>query len=80
VTRAAAALFGVGGTPHRATAAEAALVGSGAQDVDLEAVGRLAAEGLEPPGDVHASAAYRRELAAVLTARAFDKAIKEALG
>ena len=80
VTRAAAALFGVGGTPHRATAAEAALAGSGAQDVDLEAVGRLAAEGLEPSGDVHASAAYRRELAAVLTARAFDKAIKEALG
>jgi carbon-monoxide dehydrogenase medium subunit len=80
IARAAAALFGVGGTPHRAAAAEAALVGSGVDDADLAEVGRRAAEGLDPPGDVHASAAYRRELAAVLTGRAFSKAIKEAIG
>jgi carbon-monoxide dehydrogenase medium subunit len=80
VTRAAAALFGVGGTPHRASAAEAALVGCGVEDADLAAVGRLAAAGIDPPEDVHASAAYRRELAAVLTGRAFGKAIKEAMG
>jgi carbon-monoxide dehydrogenase medium subunit len=80
VTRAGAALFGVGGTPHRVAAAEAALVGCGARDADLPAIGRLAAEDLDPPADIHASAAYRRELAAVLTGRAFGKAIKEAMG
>jgi carbon-monoxide dehydrogenase medium subunit len=38
-----------------------------------EAVG---AAGLEPPGDVHASAAYRRHLAAVVAARAVAQALE----
>jgi carbon-monoxide dehydrogenase medium subunit len=78
VDRAAVALFGVAGTPHRARDAEAALVGSSADGVDLAEAGRLAASGLEPPGDVHASASYRRQIAAVVVERALGAAFEEA--
>jgi len=79
VGRAAIALFGVGGTPHRARAAEAALNGSAAAAVDLAEIGRLAAADLDPPGDVHASAAYRREIAGVVVQRALGSAVEEAI-
>jgi carbon-monoxide dehydrogenase medium subunit len=46
----------VGGQPHDAA--------------DWAAAGRLAAAATDPEDDIHASAAYRRHLAAVLTARA----------
>lgn len=78
VTRAAVALFGVAGTPYRARQAEAALVRSSADPVDLAEAGRLAASGLDPPGDVHASASYRRQIAAVAVERALGAAFHEA--
>jgi len=44
-----------------------------------EAAARIAAT-LEPADDVHASAAYRRRLARVLTARALRQACARATG
>jgi carbon-monoxide dehydrogenase medium subunit len=78
VDRCAVGLFGVGPTPVRATAAEAALVGSD-DAADLAAVGRLAVEALEDvPSDVHASGDYRRKVAGVLVERALRRATEEA--
>lgn len=77
VTRAAIALFGVSSTPVRAARAEAALTAAGV-DVDVREVGRLAAADLDPTDDVHASGAYRREVAAVAVARALSEALEEA--
>ena len=64
------ALVNMGPTPLRARATEDALAG-GAAPADAAA---LAAEGLEPPDDLHASADYRRHLAAVLVRRALEEA------
>jgi carbon-monoxide dehydrogenase medium subunit len=63
------ALFGVGGTPTRVLAAEQLLVGEelrGNWDDELRVA---VAEGLEPPEDIHASAAYRRAVGATLVVR-----------
>ena len=60
----------VGPTPVRARAVEESLR-SGA--TPAEAAG-LAADGLEPPSDVRASADFRRHLARVLTRRALEQA------
>jgi aerobic carbon-monoxide dehydrogenase medium subunit len=78
IARAAIALLGMDSKPRRAEAAEAALVGVGAAEVDAEEVGRLAVHGLEPPDDLHASAGLRLRAAAALTARALTRAIEEA--
>ncbi len=77
VTKAAIALFGVGGTPVRASEAEQALIAGGAT-ADLDAVGKLAAMNLAPSDDVHASGDYRKSVAATIVARAMAKALKEA--
>lgn len=74
VTRAAIALFGVGQTPVRASAAEAALVAGGS----LEQVGAEASAGLNPSDDIHASGTYRRQVAAVVVRRALTSALEEA--
>jgi aerobic carbon-monoxide dehydrogenase medium subunit len=64
------ALFGMGPTPLRATAVEAALAG-GASIADAA---QLAAEGTSAGSDVHASKAYREHLARVLVRRALEEA------
>jgi CO/xanthine dehydrogenase FAD-binding subunit len=64
------ALFGVAGTPIRAVSAEEALAG-GASATEAAA---LAASSLEPSSDVHASAEYRRRVAAVVVRRALEQA------
>jgi aerobic carbon-monoxide dehydrogenase medium subunit len=58
------AYFGVGTTPVRARTTETALAGG-----DLDAAVAALASDLEPSGDVHASAAAKRHLAAVLLRR-----------
>ena len=68
----------MGTTPLRAPEAEAGLTGSSAGDVDVEEVGRTAAAATEPPDDIHASAAYRRKVGAVVVARALRTALEEA--
>ncbi len=74
VTRAAIALFGVAQTPVRASAAEAALLAGR----PLDEVGAEAAATLNPSDDIHASGAYRRQVAAVIVRRALASALQEA--
>ena len=78
ITRAALSMFGVDTTPVRCAAAEAALVGTAIDGLDADDAGQLAVAHLDPPDDVHASAAYRREVGATLISRALRSAIKEA--
>lgn len=47
---------------------------------DFTEAGRLAMSQLRPGGDIHATAAYRRHLAGVLTERALDEALAHARG
>ena len=77
VTRAAIAMFGVGPSAVRATSAEQALIAAGA-GADLKSVGAEAAAGLDPSDDIHASGAYRKQVAAVVVRRALSAAIQEA--
>ncbi len=77
VTRAAIAMFGVGPTAVRATGAEQALIAAGT-GADLAAVGAEAAARLDPSDDIHASGAYRKQVAAVVVRRALAAAIQEA--
>ena len=65
-------LTNMGSTPLRATAAEDALRGKGADAI--AAAAEQAAEGTEPPGDLNATPDYKRHLARVLTRRALEEA------
>jgi carbon-monoxide dehydrogenase medium subunit len=78
---AALCAFGVGPTPVRAPEAEAALAGQPADALgppELEELGHLAASGLEPVDDVHASASYRRSVAATLARQVLADCLEEA--
>ncbi|MGY1643202.1 FAD binding domain-containing protein [Geodermatophilus sp. SYSU D00703] len=63
VTRAALAASGVAPTPVRLTAAEEALVGTAGDEPAVEAAVDAGTAGLDPAGDVHASAATRIDVA-----------------
>jgi aerobic carbon-monoxide dehydrogenase medium subunit len=63
------ALAGMGPTPLRATAVEAALAGGAAP----REAALVADEGTDPPSDLRASAGYRRHLAKVLVRRALEE-------
>ena len=67
--------FGVGPRPARAHAAEASLAGATPSPPAFAEAGRLAAAGVDPAADIHASAAYRKRLAGVLTARALTASL-----
>jgi len=64
----------MGSTPLRATAAEEALRGQPLDAEHLAGAAEHAAEGTEPPGDLNATAEYKRHLARVLTRRALEQA------
>jgi aerobic carbon-monoxide dehydrogenase medium subunit len=66
-------LTNVGGTPHRATTVEQALVGASSL-AEVEAACAHASDGLEAFADDDADVNYREHLARVLTARAVAKA------
>ena len=72
----------VGPRPERITAAEAWLRGQQPSDLveDGHEVGSLAAEHVDPVGDLHGSADYKREMVAVFTRRAVRIAAARALG
>ena len=70
------AFFGVGGTPVRAVAAEAALAGQEPTAARLREAARAAAATLSPDSDLHASAGYRRRVAEVLAERTLGAAIE----
>ena len=78
VQRAAIGMFGMGATPLRASAAEAALTGSSAAEIDAGEPGRAAVADLDPPSDIHATGDYRRSVGAQIVARAIRRALEEA--
>lgn len=80
IAQAALALCGVGPTPVRARQAEAALAGAEPTDEQFRAAGALAAQEIDPASDIHASADYRRRIAAVLVRRALSQAAQRAQG
>ena len=79
IRRASIALGGVGEGPIRCPEAEAALVGMTARDDRFDEAARICGE-IEAMEDVHASSAYRRHLARVLTRRALTRAFERTQG
>ncbi len=77
---AAVGITGVGPKAYRAAAVEKALRGKKPSPKLLADAARHAAQGVEPLSDLHASAEYRREMAAVFTRRALERAIARAQG
>jgi len=79
IRRCGIGLIGVGSTPERAAAAEAAAIGRLVTEVDPEEIGRLALADLESiPSDLNGSAAYRTRVGAAMVARALTRAGAEA--
>jgi len=72
------AACGVGPGPIRLTESEMILRERGLSDDALAAAGDAAAAAADPDGDVHATAAYRRKMAGVMTKRAVEKAAARA--
>jgi aerobic carbon-monoxide dehydrogenase medium subunit len=70
------ALFGVAPTPVRARKVENALMGQEPDERVFRDAAALLDEVLDPAGDIHASSAYRRRMAAVLTVRALKRAVQ----
>jgi CO/xanthine dehydrogenase FAD-binding subunit len=66
---------GAGPVPTRLREAEEILERDGYSAAAIEAAARRAAELVEPDTDIHASAAYRRNLTRVLTGRALRRAV-----
>jgi carbon-monoxide dehydrogenase medium subunit len=73
-------MFGVGGTPIRLRRAEEVLRGRSLDGKALDEAAKLVSEELEPDADLHASAAYRKEVGAVLARRTLEMALKQAKG
>jgi carbon-monoxide dehydrogenase medium subunit len=68
-------MFGVGGKPQRIESADSFLKGRRADQGVLRALGEAVAKELEPDSDIHASAAYRKEVGGVLARRALQSAL-----
>jgi CO/xanthine dehydrogenase FAD-binding subunit len=80
VSRCAIGLLGLGSTPRRATAAEAAVIGRPVGELVPEDIGRAAMTGLDDiPTDLQGSASYRTRVGAAMAARAWTLAIQEAI-
>ena len=75
IVRAGIAWFGMGPTPIRARAAEAALTGRALSAIDPAAVAAAAVSDAAPFDDSHATAEYRRTVGR----RIFEKTLREAL-
>ena len=67
-----------GESPVDAKAAAAALVGGRVAADDMAAAAEQASQEIAPVGSVHASIAFQRHLAAVLTRRALTRAVERA--
>ena len=73
-------MLGLGSTPRRATAAEAAVIGKPMSELVPEEIGRAAMTGLDDvPTDLQGSASYRTQVGAAMVARAWTQAIDEAV-
>ncbi len=74
-------LLSVGDGPVAASQAVAGLAGEEpTADAIRQAAEVTATRDIDPPADIHASAAYRRQLARVLTTRALTRAVARAQG
>ncbi len=73
-------LFGVGETPVRVHDAESRLLGQQLDDALLQEVTEIVADALEPEGDIHASAIYRKEVGGVMARRTLQQARARATG
>lgn len=78
VTDCRLAVSGVAPTPVRLRATEALLVGDGLDTDVITAAGEAARGEVSPTGDVHADAAYRRQLVGALTKRALRDVTEKA--
>lgn len=78
VAEARVACIGVAATAVRARAAERSLTGARADAATIAEAARAAAAELEPPEDLHASAAFRRHAAETLMRRALHDAAARA--
>ena len=74
------ALGAVAPTPVRAQPAEDVLKGKNPDRDAIEEAAERAVASVSPIDDVRSSASYRREMVRVLTRRAIEEALKEALG
>jgi carbon-monoxide dehydrogenase medium subunit len=74
VVQARIGLTNMGAVPVRARASEAAAAGAEATSAALVVAAGSAADGTEPPADLHGAPDYRRHLARVLTGRALAAA------
>ena len=72
------ALFGVAPTAVRAPGAEQALLGQKPSEQAIAAAAAAIASNIEPPADVHASAAYRVYVATNLARQALTEAVQRA--
>jgi aerobic carbon-monoxide dehydrogenase medium subunit len=79
VSRCGIGLLGLGSTPLRGSAAEQAVLGRAAGDINAEDIGDVAMSGLDGiPSDLQGSAAYRAKVGATMVARALTQAISDA--
>jgi aerobic carbon-monoxide dehydrogenase medium subunit len=79
VCRCAIGLMGLGSTPRRAPAAEAAVIGRPVGELKASEIGELAMTGLEDiPADLQGPASYRTRVGAAMVARAWAEASTEA--
>jgi len=74
VAEARVGLTNMGSVPIRAAAVETAAAGALASSETLREAAAGAAEGTQPPADLHGAPDYRRHLARVLTGRALEAA------
>lgn len=75
INTAALAFFGVAGTAIRVAEAEAALLGQPPSSEAFAAAADIVATSLDPSGDIHATANYRKHVAATLTRRGLAEAL-----
>ena len=68
------AVFGATDMPRRLVEAEAAIIGTPVDDAAIAAAVEAASRVVEPPSDVHGSAAYRRALLETMLQRALARA------
>jgi CO/xanthine dehydrogenase FAD-binding subunit len=71
-------LLSVGDAPVLATRAMETLTGNPATAERIQEAARVAGSEIDPPSDIHASSAYRRQLAKVLVQRALIRAAERA--
>ena len=75
VQKAVIVMFGVDSKPLRMERAEAILKGRRISEAFLRELSGVVAEELQPDSDIHASAAYRKEMGGVLVRRAMESAL-----